>query len=153
MAASTGVAPICNAPPSPEKFPVTTPTIFNFTPPNIRSPESVIQAILQLQQALQALANPPPNAPLTSNQPSSSTGGGGGGLPGTGGGGVRFGGGGRAPTPLPDNMWQETGRNTQNVKVVNPDDDSQFVIVKEIVSITMTRPSTGETFTITRDAG
>jgi hypothetical protein len=146
-----GAAPICNANPDQPRFFSPNPSVFNFTPPNINSPESIIQTIIQLQRALTPLVNPPtannlpPNAPASAGGSGSGAGGGAGG--GLGGGGKK------PPAPPQDNTWQETGRVTQNVKVVNPDDDSQFVIIKEIVSITMTRPSTGETFTLKRDAG
>jgi hypothetical protein len=41
----------------------------------------------------------------------------------------------------------ESGRVTQLVKVFNPDDDSQFVIVERINAVTFKDPLTGITFT------
>jgi hypothetical protein len=143
-----GAAPICNANADQPKFPAIPPTLFNFVTPDAKNPQSVAQAILQLQTALTALTHPtPPQNNLPPNVGAALGGGGGG-----GGGTLGFGGGGKKPpAPPPDNSWTEVDRSTENVKVVNPDDDSQFVIVKEIVSITMKRNSTGETFTLKRD--
>lgn len=41
--------------------------------------------------------------------------------------------------------WSETDRKTTTVKIVNPDDNEQFVIVERIESLTFTNRSTGET--------
>lgn len=46
--------------------------------------------------------------------------------------------------------WFETDRQTEVVKVVNPDDDTQFVTFERINSITMTNSSTNESLTWTR---
>jgi hypothetical protein len=144
-----GAAPICNANPDQPTFPAVPPTLFNFVPPDANNPQSIAQAILQLQHALAALSNP---AKPTNVAPALPMGGGAG--AGSGGKGGGLGGGAKQPPqPPPDNQWQEKSRSTENVKVVNPDDDSQFVIVKEIVSITMIKPSTGDTFTLNRDGG
>jgi len=96
---------------------------------------------MALQLALQSLANQiPPNNTVNGFPVGSTSGGGGSG-----------GGGNRPKNPSEPDQWRESDRQTQNVKVVNPDDDSQFVIVKEIVSITFERDSTGEQIVIKRD--
>jgi hypothetical protein len=140
MPANTGVAPICNAKPEQPNFNSLLPATPRFSMPNFHNPRSLAAAILQLQQAVAALSGSSPPANNTI-----------GGSPiGGPGGGVAGGGGGKQVPPDP-NDWSETGRVTENVKVVNPDDDSQFVIVKEIVSITFERSSTGEKIVIKRD--
>lgn len=144
MSNPKGVAPICNAPPEQPQFISKPPVFFRFTPPTADIP-SLTQAVLHLQQAVQALTNqsPPPNNTVPGFPAGQSGAGGGGGVPGFG-----RGGGGQ---PQEDNNWTERSRQTENVKVVNPDDDSQFIIVKEITSITFERISTGEIITIKRD--
>lgn len=144
MPANTGVAPICNAKAEPPVFTPAAPPLPKFSTPNVNNPKSIVQAIMQLQQALTALTTPPAPNNTTPGSPI-------GGIAGPGG-GVGGGGGGKPKQP-PDDQWRERSRVTQNVKVVNPDDDSQFVVVKEIVQIIFERPISGETITLTRDAG
>ncbi len=144
MANTKGVAPICNAPPEQPSFFTKPPISPNFSPPAANFP-SLVQSILHLQMAFQTLTNQSVVNNTINGVPTGTPGfGGGGGVPGFGRGG------GGSPNQETDN-WKEQSRQTQNVKVVNPDDDSQFVIVKEITSITFTRESTGETITIKRD--
>jgi len=139
MPTGTG-APICNAKAIQPQFPQTALQIPTFSVPNTGSP-LINLLIAQLQQAFQGLTNQLPQNNLAANP------GGGGGIGGGGGGG----GGKKKPQPKDPDQWQEKSRQTQNVKVVNPDDDSQFVIVKEITQIVFERPSTGEEITIYRD--
>ena len=148
MANTKGVAPICNAPPEQPTFLSKPPTFPHFSPPSADNIPSLVQSILHLQMAFQAITNQQTVVNNTINGfPATGGGvaaGGGGGVPGFGRGG------GGSPNQITSD-WTETSRQTQNVKVVNPDDDSQFVIVKEITSITFTRDATGEQFTIKRD--
>ncbi len=140
MPVNTGVAPICNAKAEPPVFTSVPPALPKFSVPDATNPHSLAKAIQQLQIALGAITNAA--QPANNTTPGSPVGG--------PGGGVGGGGGGKQP-PKDPNEWKETDRTTQNVKVVNPDDDSIFVVVKEIVSITFTRESTNEKITIKRD--
>ena len=138
MANTTGVAPICNAPPEQPDFTTKAPPFPQYVPPDPTNPVSIVAAIRALQIMMLNLNNQvPPNNTIN-------------GLPGGSGGGGGGGGGGKKKKPQ-DQEWEETDRQTQLVKVVNPDDDSQFVIVKEITSITFERQATQEKITITRD--
>src|SRR6185369_3788272 len=121
MPANLGVAPICNA---------------KAEPPDVSNPKSIIRSIQQLQTAINLITN----QVTVNNVPDlfRPTGGQGGQL------------GSSQTSPDQQNQpgdWIETNRVTQNVKVVNPDDDSQFVIVKEVTSITLTNSTTGDTIT------
>jgi hypothetical protein len=136
MPANLGVAPICNAKAEPPDFSVKPPTLPRFTVPDVSNPKSIIRSIQQLQTAINLITN----QVTVNNVPDlfRPTGGQGGQL------------GSSQTSPDQQNQpgdWVETNRVTQNVKVVNPDDDSQFVIVKEVTSITLTNSTTGDTIT------
>ena len=140
MANTTGVAPVCNAPPEQPTFISKAPPFPQFVPPNPNDPVSIIAAIQALQIMMLNITNQiPPNNTIDGTS--------------TGGGQNPTGGGGGSPKKPKKQQqdWEETDRTTQDVKVVNPEDDSQFVIVKEITSITFKRRNTDETFTLTRD--
>jgi hypothetical protein len=151
------VAAKCNAKQTQPSFPTQVPTVGNFTPPTIGDWSSIVQSILQLQWALIPVVNPPPannTLPETSTTPGLGSGAGGG-----GGGGGSDGTGNKDPkntTPKkkkPGNKvkWKQIDKRTQLVKIVNPDDDTQFVIVRRTISQTFENPSTGETLTINPD--
>jgi len=166
---NAGVAAICNAKQTSPDFPVKVPPVVNFTPPTIGDWSSVIQAILQLQWALIPIVNPPP---LNNMLPEiSAHGGGGGGFgSGAGGGGAGLnspgnkGKGNKNPKNNPPKdpnknnssnpvKWEQTNKVTELVKIVNPDDDSQFVIVRRTVTQSFKNPATGETLTINNPDG
>ena len=137
MPTNTGVAPICNAKAEPPEFFTKPPRLPHFAVPNERQPRSLVTAIQQLQQALAAITSP---VPVNNTPPI------GGGFAGGPQGAV-----GGATSPGQQNQpgqWTEKSRETQNVKVVNPDDDSQFVIVKEIKTLTMENSTTGESIVL-----
>jgi len=172
---NAGVAAICNAKQTSPDFPVKVPPVVNFTPPTIGDWSSVIHAILQLQWALIPVVNP---APLHNMLPEIGAGGGAGG--GGGGFGSGAGGGGGPGGNSPGNKgkgnknpqnnqpkdpnkdkknsskpvkWEQTNKVTELVKIVNPDDDSQFVIVRRTVTQSFKNPATGETLTINNPDG
>jgi hypothetical protein len=142
---NTGAAPICNGNPDQPKFKAPAPTLFNFSPPTTSEPGSVVTSIFQLQQALTDITNPAAATNLPATTPAAAGG------AGKGAGAKSTGGGKKKKNQPTDDEWREKSRKTENVKVVNPDDDSQFVIVKEIVNLVFERTSTGETITIKRD--
>ena len=162
---NAGVAAICNAKQTSPDFPVKVPPVVNFTPPTIGDWSSVIQAILQLQWALIPIVNPPPLNNMLPEISAHGGGGGGGFGSGAGGGGA----GGNSPgnkgkgnknpknnQPKDPNKknssnpvkWEQTNKVTELVKIVNPDDHSQFVIVRRTVTQTFKNPVTKETLTI-----
>ena len=142
MPANTGVAPVCNALAEPPSFATKPPPLPVYSVPSASNPQSIVRAVQQLQAAVAALAAaiPPNNVPSIGGFTPSA----GGGVPGFGG---------TSPQKQAPNDWTEVSRVTQNVKVVNPDDDSQFVIVKEIVQLIFEHSTTGERIVIKRDAG
>jgi len=167
---NAGVAAICNAKQTSPDFPVKVPPVVNFTPPTIGDWSSVIQAILQLQWALIPIVNPPPLNNMLPEISAHGGGGGGGFGSGAGGGGA----GGNSPgnkgkgnknpknnQPKDPNKknssnpvkWEQTNKVTELVKIVNPDDDSQFVIVRRTVTQSFKNPATGETLTINNPDG
>jgi hypothetical protein len=164
---SAGVAAICNAKQTQPTFPTAPPTIVNFTPPTIGDWSSVIQAILQLQWALIPIVNPPPlnnTLPEITVGLGSGVGGGGSGGGGGGAGGNSPGNKGKGNKNPQNNQpqdpnkdkqnssnpvkWEQTNKVTELVKIVNPDDHSQFVIVRRTVTQTFKNPVTKETLTI-----
>lgn len=94
---------------------------------------SVLRAVNTITQILQL---------ITGQLPPSS---GGTGKMNTGGGG---GAGKKKPPQKQTSNWEETNRVTEIVKVVNPDDEDQFVTFKQIKSITMENQNTGEQITL-----
>ncbi len=139
--ANNGVAPICNAKPAPAVFKTIVPSQA-LTPVTA---DTMLPAIQQLQTAVAALTKKVPVNNTINALPVAAADTGGGSSDGLLGGLKK-------PKKNPDDpQWEETQRNTQNVKVVNPDDDSQFVIVKEITFLEFTNSVTGETITLRRD--
>jgi hypothetical protein len=136
MPANTGVAPICNAKAEEPSFFTQPPRIPHFGIPTvggINAIPGILSALQQLQQAVnQIVTSGPPqnNIPQIPNKPGSGSGGNLGGTD--------------KNQQQQQGEWEVTARQTQNVKVVNPDDDSQFVIVKETTSITVENSTTGQ---------
>lgn len=138
MGSSTGVAPVCNAIPPKPTFITPVRLIPSFTVPNVNDPQSIIMALVELQTALIAITQPPPlnNIPNGPNQFSSST---------------------QSSTVHSDNSsskhhdFSESHRVTRNVKVVNPTDSEQYVIVKEIMQLAFKNPATGQKLTWNRN--
>jgi len=134
MPANTGVAPICNAKAEEPNFFTQPPRIPHFGIPaanGVSAIPGIISALQQLQNAVNQITT---SGPPQNNVPQIQPGGGQGG---------QLGGTDKHQQQQPGE-WEVTARATQNVKVVNPDDDSQFVIVKETISITVQNSTTGQ---------
>lgn len=167
MSNPMGMAPVCNINPPQPPPASTAPYIPSFVQPNVQDPQSIISAITQLQFALIAITgnNIPNNVPIELSALQVATGksaaggvGGGGSAGGGGGGGGSAGGRGGASnsgqgqksTQNPKTTrseFIEINRTTKLVKVVNPQNTSQYVMVKQIVALTMFDKVTGETWT------
>lgn len=134
MGSNTGVAPVCNATPPKPTFTTPVRLIPSFTVPNVNDPQSLVMALVELQTALIAITQPPPlnNIPNGPNQFSSST---------------------QSSTVTSNKSssrkhdFKEEHRVTRNVKVVNPTDSEQYVIVKEITQLDFKNPATGQKLT------
>lgn len=119
-------APVCRIAPastpiSSQPPPVTVPSI----PPIDGSMGSIIAALNAMKIAIEGLYGLQGivRAPAANKSPSPSK-----------------------PSPKKTGRFNETKRTSAKVKVTNPDDDSQYVMVDQINSLTFTDSVTGETW-------
>jgi hypothetical protein len=145
-----GTAPVCNVnPPTPPPA-ANAPFIPAFVQPNIQDPQSIIAAIQQLQYALLAITgnvvpnNVPDQLPINNvavgNPPPGNRV-----IPG-GGGGVGHGSTSTKSPKVQQSRFIELSRTNKTTKVSNPQDSSQFVMVKQVAGLTLRDKVTGETW-------
>jgi hypothetical protein len=146
---NTGVAPVCNAKADQPKFTPKVTPLGSFIPVSVTDPTSITTAIQQIQQTLTTLTNTTTTNPATLP---------GGSYSGSAGGPSYLTGGGYGNNTQDktqnkaskEGKWRETKRVQERVKIVNPDDDSQYVTFRRINKLVFTNSATGETLTWSR---
>lgn len=150
--ATAPVCPVSRGTTPPSQSGILLPTV-----PIAKDLDSILQAINAIRMILQHLLGGPGGGPGGSNNSlhSNSFGPGGGGAPknptSNPPGGPKTPKTNPNPQPKPTKSnWTETSRATESVKVVNPNDDTQYIIFQRINSITFKDNTTGSTFVWTR---
>ena len=153
---NSGMAPVCNVNPPAPPPKSAAPFLPSFTPPSPDNPQSIVAAIIQLQYALIAItgSNVPNNVPVelsplnvvAGNPPPGSLPSGGGST--TTSSSTTTGGSGKKSTNNPKHNYGEfievpNSRVYKLVKVMNPQNHSQYVMVKQIMHLTMRDKITG----------